>query len=86
MICISAEFEVRKRNHYNLYRLVGGPEGFILNIWENCEWKCLYKGKEIVGPITSILPKCCDFGKDWTYKDFLLALTFWGEGRKYGKI
>jgi len=92
LICGSAEFEVRKRDSTHYYRVIFGPDGMsidrpIQNIrtadayddgWERI------KEHATNADIEAILPKRADFGMNWTFSQFMLALTFFGEGHKLG--
>jgi hypothetical protein len=89
LICGTAEFEVRKRtkdgrDESTLYRLAFGPHGTWIDQMD-------IKGKWVrindnasTEDIEALLPKRSDFGFDWTHGDFILALTFYGEGFKRG--
>ena len=89
----SAEFEVRTvdsqgRQQFHHYKIVFGPDGMWL-------YKPAQNGKDVWEPIIAavedadieaILPKRSDFGMDWTFQQFMLALTFYGEGHNRGYI
>ena len=47
------------------------------------EWKTV-KHHAKNADLEAILPKAIDFGHDWTAADFMLAMTFFGEGHKRG--
>jgi hypothetical protein len=79
LIAASAEFSVQGRDGSQArYSWAGGPHGGTLSRrnWDG-EWEKIGQGTE--RDIEAILPQ--SWGHKWTYADFLLALTFWGEGR-----
>lgn len=86
LICGSAEFEVRKGDGgYGYYRVNFGPNGMRLEKPAHTEdgWETINDCAEN-DDIVAILPKRSDFGLDWTFPQFMLALTFYGEGHKRG--
>ena len=85
LICGSAEFEVHKnyRYDYAYYRLIFGPDGMSLDKRGTKGWERIHDRAENAD-IEAILPKKSDFGLDWTFSQFMLALTFYGEGHKRG--
>ena len=86
LICGSAEFIVRKRTgNDQCYRVFFGPNGMILDKAAHTEsgWETINDRAENAD-IEAILPKRGDFGMDWTFSQFMLALTFYGEGHKRG--
>ena len=92
MICGSAEFEVRKvgsqgRSESGYYKIVFGPNGTWLSKPSQTEdgWTTITEKAE-APDIEAILPNRSDFGMDWTFGQFMLALTFYGEGHKRGYI
>ena len=85
-----AEFEVRKRNErYCYYRVRFHPDiGMVIersSRQSDDEWETVKKGAK-PEDLEALLPKKSDFGKDWTYVDFILAMTFWAEGHKRGRM
>ena len=87
LICASAEFVTQHRgdqhNRYIRYRTGMGPHGTWLDRQNSKgEWERINNCAE-PADFEAILPQG-DFGKVWTYGDFLLALTFFDEGHKRG--
>ena len=89
MICGYAEFEVRSRDksgrqQTKQYRVRFGPhDGMTIDVPDgNDGWKAL---KERAEPedLEAILPQG-DFLHNWTYSDFMIAFTFWGDGQDTG--
>lgn len=88
LICGGAEFEVRKYDgNDKYYRISFGPQGMRLEKPAHTEggWETINDHAE-AEDIEAILPKKSDFGLDWTFSQFMLALTFYGEGRKRGYL
>ena len=85
LICANAIFEVRNRDKPDeLYRTGMGPDGWWIDRQDDKgEWVRV-SGHAETKDIEAILPNAADFGMDWTYRDFLLALTFFGEGYERG--
>ena len=87
LICATAEFTTQRRDdwrdHYTRYRTGMGPHGTWLDRQDSKgEWERINDRAE-PADFEAILPQG-DFGKVWTYSDFLLALTFFDEGYKRG--
>ena len=85
LICGSAEFEVRKRNRHDdaYYRVTFGPSGMSIDKLNGERWETI-NAKAEPEDVEAILPKKSDYGMDWTFSQFMLALTFYGEGHKVG--
>ena len=84
LICATAEFEVRKRGRRgSLYRVRQGPHGMFIDQNRTGVWLSV-KENATGDDVVAILPTAEDYGHDWTYSDFMIALTFYGEGRKRG--
>ena len=84
LICGSAEFEVRRSRGDSYYRVIFGPDGMSLDERAMTEsgWKRI-KEHATEADIEAVLPQG-DFGLKWTFGQFMLALTFYGEGHKRG--
>jgi len=86
LICAIAEFEVRarERGKGGYYRVRWHPD-IGMAIDKTCEggWET-FKERAEPEDVEAILPNKSDYGHDWTYRDFMLAMTFWGEGHKRG--
>ena len=87
LICAGATFEVRHREERRdtsiMYCIGMHPGGTWIDRqdYKTGEWERIaYRAEpeDIEAILTS------DFGFDWTYSDFMIALTFWGEGHKRG--
>uniref|UniRef100_A0A6H1ZWK5 Uncharacterized protein n=1 Tax=viral metagenome TaxID=1070528 RepID=A0A6H1ZWK5_9ZZZZ len=83
LICACARFEVRKQGveHYTVrwHPDIGMEiDRFGAKGWETIRYNAQPADLE------AILPKKCDFGRNWTYSDFMLAMTFFGEGYQIG--
>jgi hypothetical protein len=85
LICGSAEFEVRKHGRHHYHKIAFGPQGMRLYYSpfypEPDDW-VVVKDQAEAEDIESILPT--DFGLQWTFSQFMLALTFYREGHKRG--
>lgn len=55
--------------------------------WNTARWVTItYGRREMVMPVVeSVLPKKADFDKDWNWRDFFTALTFFDKGVEAGK-
>ena len=89
LICGSAEFEVRRikertgRQTSKVYRVLFGPhEGMSIQRAGPEGWETIKRRAE-AADLEAILPQG-DFMHRWTYGDFMIALTFFGEGHKIG--
>ena len=86
LICAVAQFQLRKYGEsYREMRVRWHPDfGIAIDENKSGEFECI---KNYAKPedVEAILPKKNDFGHDWTYSDFMLAMTFFSEGYKLGK-
>ena len=89
MICGTAEFEVRTvekhtyRQVNKLYRVRFNPhDGMTIEAPHEDGWKVIKRRAE-PEDLEAILPQG-DFMHKWTYGDFILAMTFFGQGRTMG--
>jgi len=90
LIGATATFEVKsRRGSSHLYQTGMGPRRTWLEERIDGEWIRITNHAE-TEDFEAILPT--DFGFDWTYADFMVALTFFGEGfqrgynsRRYGE-
>lgn len=85
LICASASFEVRKRGGpYEYYAVRWHPDiGMEIDRRGANGWEVIRRNAK-PADLEAILPKKEDFGRDWTYSDFMLAMTFFGEGYQLG--
>jgi len=88
LICASAVFELRTYGsmgiEYKEMRVRWHPDiGIAIDERDDDNFKCIKNHAE-PKDVEDILPKKNDFGYDWTYANFVLAMTFFGEGYKLG--
>jgi len=85
LICGSATFEVRYYGQPSkVYRVRWHPDiGMEIDKRGINGWAVFKRRAEPVD-LEAILPKAQDFGHDWTYRDFVIAYTFYGNGFKTG--
>lgn len=84
LVAITAEFAVTGQDRLETrYRWAGGPHGGTLDRENRAtgEWERIGSGTS--EELAAILPQT--WGHAWTYADFVLALTFWGEGCDMGR-
>jgi len=80
LIVLGARFTVRSVDGPDsIYKWSAGPEGEYLQK-ENWRTGKLEKSTQ---SLVDVLPS--SFGLDWKQRDFILALSFWCEGRSTGK-
>ncbi len=76
LICGTAVFVIRLAGKPAKKHILSfGPNGMVLDHNEICR-------KVTPKEVEAILPKKEDYGHTWTWGDFLLAMTFWGEGNQ----
>ncbi len=81
LICGTAVFEVRlnplvpSASQPKRFNLTFGPNGMYLKSDEEIR---LVSTEDI----EALLPNRGDYGHDWTWENFLLAMTFWSEGNQ----
>jgi hypothetical protein len=96
LICGNAVFECfyqwedASKPHIRKFRLDMQPDKWTLDEynWRTDKWTTItYGRREIVMPVVeSVLPKKKDYDRDWTWRDFMTALTFFGLGVENGKV
>lgn len=53
--------------------------------WQTGKWETIARNHdEVIAMLTTMWPKKDDFDVDWDWPKFMLALTFFDEGRKSG--
>jgi len=88
MICGSATFEVRKLNEQHrqvskIYQVLFGPHnGMTIQHKVDGKWHTFLRRAE-PEDLEAILPQG-DFMHKWTYSDFMIAMTFFGQGHGKG--
>jgi hypothetical protein len=89
LICGSCEFECRAINKQGrqvstIYRVSFGPhDGITIQKRANDGWE-LVRARAEAKDLEAILPNLSDFMHQWTYRDFMIAMTFFGEGYNRG--
>lgn len=83
LITGKARFEVQGDDYQRTtYELTFGTVGMTLRR-ENEDGQMVTVRRNITAAdVERLLPQ--EFDMDWTWRDFLVALTFWGEGYKLG--
>lgn len=85
LVCASASFEIRRYSGPSeYYRVRWHPDiGMEIDKVGSSGWEVLKRNAQ-PQDLEAILPKRSDFGHDWTYQEFMLAMTFFGEGYQLG--
>ena len=84
MIVIGGEFSISIDSQINRYKFSAGTDKAWIKRLDSGEWKKIpgifnYNFQE---EIVKLLPQKKDFGFNWDYANFLIALTFWSESKK----
>lgn len=88
LIVITATFTIKHRNKRDeTFRFADGPHGGWLDVFdpnapEGKEWNRITWGNNVRQEVEQRFPD--EYGFSWTWETFLVALTFWGEGKQRG--